>query len=476
MEATYLKIASFFLEERKLLNFYIDYKTGEDPLGIYPPKEIGALGYDNYHIGLFENASFEEHVAHVSSVFNSIGDSFYLSKNQNRALSAAMYNYFCKQVGIQYEFEEFEKAYIKGAYYQTYEKDISTLTTSVDWSSVREYFEKENYLNFVSFVKEFENTVKSDVGLKNLFSKQEDFLLVELAIRNIGRRHFVSIDNYYYPYREYYSTVKNTLIYIDVEESKIPLNSLPNHNAFYLSKDEPFPWSDQVRMSLITHLDYKDDGLGNYSLKFNLPASQNNVVGSNFSLDFYDADVVKVSLKQVLRYSQNRIQHIASGDDKSGICLQALLEFFTPVFPINYHVSFNSFKSHSPKDHAYFKYGLHTSESELHYRYSFMFQHLKGKGLLSKRFVGYCMYLHDQTDRFSTDVLHEDIWLKLPYWEIPRIQQIVLREYLIKLSDDILNDEPEDDTDWDEHDSRHQINDGLDDLNSADPQWYWNID
>lgn len=504
MTETYLKIASFFWEEHSLLNFFVKYNEGEHPFGIYPPKEPEAFGYGDYPPVLFIMTAVPENYAAVSDVFKHFGQSDYLSSEQNYAISATMYYYYCKQTGVVFDFD-----HLKGAYpfevassAKIFERNESISHTKIDWSLVHNFFEEYDYKKYIDFVNDFENIVYSNDNLKTLFKNTQNLLLAELALKNIGRSHFVSKEPYEKKSHVYYDEGQGGLTHKLLTQSEVCLNSIHQRNAFYLSAQSNSPWPPSMRLSLCTHFEYTDDHQGNYSLKFHLPASQSKVVKSNFSEDFGDKDVVEVPIGQLFRYSQNYIDFIASGREKPELHLEAVVEYFTPILPINHHVNYKNFDNLREVDRDLANYYEYGSDSTHEHRYSFMYQHLKGKSILSPRFVSYCEYLHDlalnqpvmrnNTEEsnamksqqgigwsLSENIYKEDFKLYLPFWEIPRLQQIVLENYLQKHHEEILEKEfrsEQEEENWSWQDERDWINDGLDDFYNADPNWRLNID
>ena len=466
MTETYLKIASFFWEEHLLLNFFVKYNEGESPFGIYPPKEPGALGYHDYPPVLFIMAANNENNAAVSEVFKYFGKSDYLSSEQHYAISAALYNYFCKHTGAAFEFNNLKDAYpLEVASNETlFQNNASTSDIKTDWSLVHEFFEEHDYKQYIEFVTDFKCIVDSDANLKALFKNTQNLLLAEMALKNIGRSHLVGIEPYEKKSDYYYDEEQGRLLYKEIAQSDVCLNSIKQRNAFHLSAQSNSPWPLSIRLSLCTHFEYTDDYQGNYSLKFHLPASQSKVVKSNFSMVFGDEDVVEVPIGQLFRYSQNYIDFIASGREKPELHLEAIVEFFTPILPINHNVIYKNFDKLREVDCDLANYYQYGSNCTHEYRYSYMYQHLKGKSILSPRFVSYCEYLHDlalpqsvmqnNTEEsnvmksqqghdwsFSENIYKEDFKLFLPYWEIPRLQQIVLENYLWKHEKEILEKE-----------------------------------
>jgi hypothetical protein len=503
MTETYLKIASFFWEENSLLNFFVKYNEGEHPFGIYPPKETGVFGFRDCPPVIFMSSGSGNY-ADIIYVFNNFGRSDYLSSEQTFAICATMYYYYCKQTGVVFDFD-----YLKGEYplevassAKIFENNESISHTKIDWRLVHNFFEEYDYKKYIDFVNDFENIVNSNDYLKTLFKNTENILLAELALKNIGRSHLVIEELYEKKSNVYYDEELGELKHISLTQSEVCLNSIHQRNAFYLSAQSNCPWPPSMRLSLCTHFEYTDDDQGNYSLKFHLPASQSKVVKSNFSENFGDKDVVEVPIGQLFRYSQNYIDFIASGREKPELHLEAVVEYFTPILPKNHHVNYKNFDNlrEVNRDLAnYFEYG---SDSTHEHRYSFMYQYLKGKSILSPRFVSYCEYLHDlafhqpimrnNTEESnamksqqgldllnSENIYKEDFKLYLPFWEIPRLQQIFLENYLKKQLEEILGKEfrsEQEEENWSWQDERDWINDGLDDFYNADPNWGLNID
>jgi hypothetical protein len=80
---------------------------------------------------------------------------------------------------------------------------------------------------------------------------------------------------------------------------------------------------------------------------------------------------------------------------------------------------------------------------------------------------------------FSENIYLEDFKLFLPYWEIPRLQQIVLENYLQKYEKEILEKEfrsEQEEENWTWQDERDWIDGGINDFDNADANWRWNID
>jgi hypothetical protein len=262
-----------------------------------------------------------------------------------------------------------------------------------------------------------------------------------------------------------------------LKQSEVIINNVSLRDAFNMSLKTNIPFNCNNKFSLSTHIDYIDDGRGNYSIKYNLPASQNYVIGSNFSLNFSNKDVIEVNLSQVMRYSQNYIDFKNSGKKETYLDFCALREFFTPIFPVNYSVIFENFEKlykNDSKKAEYFSRGKTKFDSDVKFRYSYLYQFLKGNKKLSNRFIDYCMYLHGLSFEGLT---LEEINFQIPFWEIPRMQSIVLEKFLknyyleIDYEQDKLN-HPDSDNDF----YFNEAADGLDDFYNDDPDWYWNID
>jgi hypothetical protein len=173
-----------------------------------------------------------------------------------------------------------------------------------------------------------------------------------------------------------------------------------------------------------------------FFLNFNFPATQINKNNSNFSLEIKSSDFVDVPVNQLFRYSQNYIDFKMSNRDSPGLHLEGIIEFFTPVFPANYIVNYNNFdkiRAVDPLLAAYYEYGATKFEKEINYRYSYLFQHLKGKNILSESYINFCLQLHDkvQTLGCQDNIYSDEVKIKIPYWDVPRIQQVVIENYLI---------------------------------------------
>jgi hypothetical protein len=488
MKATYLKIASFFWKDNELLNFYVDYKSGENPFGTFLP--ISYLGSLNHSVFGLHNRPPLDFIpvwkAHITEVFKDFGHHDYLTDEMIYAISASMCFYYCEQTNHEFNLEEFKAFYSMKKYnvsalkkslpLPTYLDPNYTKPTSahqkpyflresdcekeLDWSKIHNFYTLSDYANLLVFTKNFEEIVCSNPLIQNLFSGFHEIVLAELALKNMGRPHFVAIEAYSkivsYSFLNGGMEEKST----PVKQSEVILNNVCLMNSFNKSLCEDIPCK-YARFSLSTHIDYIDDDRGNYSIRFNLPVSQNDVLGSNFSLNFCDEDVIEVNLKQVMRYSQNYIDFKNSGAKDSYLDFEALREFLTPIFPKDYIVKYNEFESlfisdskraeyfQGPAIKAFIK-GISLVEeedllkkvkydSEINYRFSYLYQFLKNKKILSNRFTEYFMYLHNLS--FSTEnIFEDDQMLCIPFFEIPRMQQIVIENYLIKFWKSIEED------------------------------------
>ncbi len=509
MKATYLKIASFFWKENTLLNFYVDYKSGEDPFGTFSPTAYsGSLEHSVFGIHNRPPIDFKPvWGANINQVFKDFGHCDYLSDEMTFAISASMCFYYCQQTSQVFNLEIFNEFYSLEKYDFSNSHESLTLPTyldpfyispsdptekhyklnrpnlgekELDWSKVHNFFTDDDYVNYSVFAENLEKIVNLNSELKGLFKGFDEILLAELALKNIGRPHFVGIDSYSPKLQHRFFSSK--MLKKSIELSEVILNNNCLRDAFNLSLIENIPCSNSL-FSLSTHIDYSDDEKGNYSIKYNLPVSQNEVLGSNFSINFSDNDLIEVNLKQVMRYSQNYIQYKYSNDTNQypTIDFGAIREFYTPIFPIDYEVEYNHFENlvnSNPNLANYFKSGGRSPESKIDYRYSYLYQFLKDKKVLSNRFIEYCKYLHNISFT-AENIYEEDQKLVIPFWEIPRMQQIVIENYLIKFM--VLQCEEEDyesefENDYSLKEDRGHVNDGLSDFYDVDPDWHWNID
>jgi hypothetical protein len=508
MKATYLKIASFFWKDNTLLNFYVDYKTGEDPFGTFLPiSYTGSL--NNSVFGFYNRPPLDFKpvcIADISQVFKNFGNYDYLLSEMNFAISASMCFYYCQQTNQEFnldvfrEFYSFEKynfsiplisiplpTYLDNNYTEPVYPSVKLYKLSdyhngdnLDWSKVHNFYTEDKYSNYLEFAENFEQIVNLNSSIKLLFSGYNEILLAELALKNIGRTHFIGVDRYYSKtYLGFFNSELQKKS-IQIEQSEVILNNICLWNAFNMSYYENIPCRDSL-FSLSTHIDYNDDEKGNYSIKYNLPVSQNETLGSNFSKNFCNDDVIEVNLKQVMRYSQNYIQFKHTSWEYPDSNFEALREFFTPIFPIDYEVVYNHFEHLYKSDQKradYFKKGGTKSDSGIGFRYSYLYQFLKDKKILSNRFIEYCRYLHNLS-LSSVKIYEDDQKLFMPFWEIPRMQQIFIEKYLQNFWVKEFEEEYDDsdfEKDYSLKELRGFINDGLDDFYDADPHWHWNID
>jgi hypothetical protein len=480
MKATYLKIASFFWKDNTLLNFYVDYKSGKNPFGTFLP--ISYSGSLNHSVFGFHNRPPIDFKpvsnAHISDVFKDFGHYDYLTDQMIYAISATMCFYYCEQTNHEFNLVEFKEFYFlekhdfsaskKSFPLPTYLDPYYTKSTShpekpyllrksdreieLDWSKIHNFYTMRDYTNHLVFAENFEKIVCSNLLIKNLFLGFHEILLAELALKNMGRPHFIAIEKYFQTTSYSFLNSEMEEKSIHAKQSDVILNNICLMNSFSRSLYENISCKYE-RFSLSTHIDYIDDEKGNYSIKYNLPVSQNDVLGSNFSINFCDEDVIEVNLKQVMRYSQNYIDFKNSGTKNSYLDFEAIREFFTPILPIDYIVKYNDFTdlyNTDPKRAAYFqgpvvnalKKGISFNEEEdilkkvkydagIDYRFSYLYQFLKEKKILSKKFIVYSKNLYNLS--FSADNFYEDDQkLFIPFWEIPRMQQIVLEKLLSK--------------------------------------------
>lgn len=516
----YLKTASFFLKDNKLLNFYVEYKRGENPFGTFLP--ISFKGHKDTLFG-FHNRPPKDfkslYIANISRVFKGF-DYDFITDELTYAISASMCFYYCQKTNHEFNLDVFKEFYFLERYNFSSSNELVSLPTyldpdykartlhpekpylsgrmydgevELDWSEIHNFFTEKDYTNYLVFVENFEGIVNSNSSLTFLFSGMNEIILAELVLKNIAKPYFVVIEEYHKETMCGLFDNENQLRYFSLKQSEVIINNVSLRSAFNISLKTNIPFNN--KFSLSTHIDYIDDGKGNYSIKYNLPASQNDVIGSNFSLNFSNKDVIEVNLAQVMRYSQNYIDFKNSGNKENYLDFDALREFFTPIFPKDYVVGYNNFEglfNSDPKLADYykgpqvlfkkgFKKELDLSkqlkyDSGIDFRFSYLYQFLKNKNILSNKFIEYCKYLHKLT--FSSENIYvDDLKIFIPFWEIPRMQQIVLENFLknyyleIEYDLDKLN-HPDSENDF----YFNEAADGLDDFYNDDPDWYWNID
>ena len=530
MKLTYLKIASFFWKDKTLLNFYVDYKSGENPFGTFLPSFNSGSSYHSV-FGVYNRPPLDFKPvwnADIDLVFKDFGHYDYLTDEMTYAISASMCFYYCLQNNYEFNLDEFKEFYSLETYdFSSSNKSLllpiyldpdytkhsshpekrhflkrNVGEKEIDWTKVHNFYTEEDYANYLVFAENFEKIVSSNSFIKILFSGLDEILLSELALKNIGRPHFIGIEEFSpkATYRFFNNEMQAKSI--QVKQSEVIINNICLMDSFNMSLHESIPCK-QFRFSLPTHIDYTDDDKGNYSIRYNLPASQNDVLGSNFSKKFFNDDVIEVNLKQVMRYSQNYIDFKNSGAQVSYLDFEAIREFFTPILPIDYIVKYNDFEDlfkTDPKRAGYFqgpevkafKKGINFNEEEdlskkvkydsgINYRFSYQYQFLKNKKILSNRFIEYCKYLHNLS--FSSEnIFEDDQKLLIPFWEIPRMQQIVLEKFLKSFysgftDEQIQLTEEEYERNLKEYlESKDFENDGVDDFYDSDPDWHWNID
>jgi hypothetical protein len=502
MSVTFLKIASFFRDENTLLSFYVLYTKGEDPFGIFPPTDPGALVWHKDAAPRLELALAEnpEGGNHVCNVFNGIGESNYLTPELDFAICAAMYNFYCQTKGEKFEFETF-KANYSWQIPSTYtEQEISVAPhKEINWQNINDFFVNNEYKNYIEFVALFDDFLNSNNDLKLLFNETQHILTAEIALRNIGRQHFLVKESYDKEEGIQYMDNSGNWQYRVETQADFCLNFHKQRNLFYLNKY--FNLNRYYPISLFTHFEFSDDQRGNYSLKFNAPASQNSLIGSNFSKDFESSEIISVDLKILLRYSQNYLEYIASKSNKDsiGLNLYSLIELITPILPLDNYTEF---------DHYHYEY-LIENKSDLakffrkregaesifkkngkEFVYSSFYKHLKEKNMLSHPFIKYCEYLHglpstysDKNDNLPLIFPNSDqniytlsFKLFMPFWEIPRIQTYVLEKYISNYNLWLEFKSQHEEENYSMQEQQDWINDGLDDCASGDPYWYWNID
>ncbi len=478
---TYLKIASCLVDERNLLNFYIEFHHHQDVFGIYPPTKTIALGCNGpFFIDELLNNQLE-HIAEVSEVLANYGSSNYLNIEQRYTLSVLMYLNYCDILNIESFVENYKNVfYLESTPNDKLIGEMLDLKEFVNWDEMYSFYEKDNYSQYVQFVQNFISVVKKNANIIQACYKPSDLFILELAIKNIGRPHFVVIEPYFEVFEVSNGTMNDKPLRIKQREEI--LNFSPLRKSFDNNTFRSTPWLFNLDLSLSTHIEISQKKHGDYEIKKHLPFSINKGVGSNFSAEINDQDVVRVNLKDVLRNSQNYLDFITSKKHEPDINLLVLIEYLSPFYPIDYMWEYLDIDFEQTDDFS-------IEEILMDMRYSPIFKFLEGRHTISKRFKKYCDYLFTflvnyriKEDGNRRDLYQDDFYVYLPFWEIPRIQSIRVENYSYRLHWKWYREELEVDAEIEEqkmiskYGKNYWKDDGLDDFSNSDVNWYWNID
>lgn len=417
MKIIYQNIANFGIRSSSnLFQFFVEYKQGENPYGVYLPEK------ENY----FTNYNILTWLKELVSGKNYLPDFLY---------------FFRKPLGISNEINEATCLMVIRAmffYKETQTKSIGNDNLEKSWLDFKSeydftyprsheefvnFYNQDNYKNYKAFLNNFEHYISmfnADCDIKEIIA---EILVLELFMKNIGRQHFAS-----------FQIMRG--------------DSLSHFMDFSLS-DEEYPLSSDY-LTNTSYFEYSNPQFGSYQIILNWPWCISNEINSDFEKNFTDQEQISVPLKDLLRYSNNYINYKLKTSDHFFKNYTNFLEWVLPVIPNNYEYKIQP----SALVDSFITENNITIDQRC--QLSPHYEFLAGNAKLSNSYKDYCLSLFKDTVNNSVNIYESPSLIKMPFWELSRIQLVMLKigileeeaqeyEYMSRLAceDDLPQEEEE---------------------------------
>jgi hypothetical protein len=397
MKITYQNIANFSVGTPWfLVQFFVEYKEGQDPFGIYLPEKELFFKANNILSWL------EELVSKRSNNFQ-LFDTFLFLNEKSEIIKHDTYQHVIKAMFF---------------YKETFAKEISTDDLEKNWLLIinekdegfvksqlleefANFYNENNYKNYFDFVLDFEkhlHTFNPNIDLNQII---DEILVIELFIKNIGRYHMSSSVVFGYDAIEHFVNC---------------------------SQDEYYenPW-DPENLIHTTHFEFDDTSSGNNKVTLNWPWCLNHKINSNVEKDFEDSDYVAVKLSDLMRYSQNYI-NLRRGEINH--YFRDFLHLYEGVVPIvPYYFRFRTQQSVFLSEHNKILGNSNNQNQDKPFSpyYSFLGEKLK----VSRKYASCCLKLYNDFYFKIENIYESKILITIPFWEIPRIQLVMSKQYIL---------------------------------------------
>ena len=453
---TYVNIGTFLKNENTIIKFFASSSNGIDPFNFIVPSSTNVLtGFLLGERGIPKILKFvdtESTINFIDNLKNQILKVFILYYSQNNFLPFLLHEV------IESNERLLGNIWWRNSAGEEYE-DF--------WHVLLLFFENNDYQEFKQFVDGFENFVKTKCWSHGILNKLNEFLLCELMLKDVTRTYFI-IEN---ELLEKVNLVFNDYTYTQSLCNQDPkyFNNTQLINFILMQKNDK-PISIIHAISNSTHIEIIENQFHNFTFEFRIfwTASRTNKINSNISNENILESCIQINLKNILRYSENYIEAQKHG---SFINFNELIENLVITLPESGFSPMFITKNEKWVDPEKQKFIINDN-----------FKRLANNVKISDSYFNYCKYLISLLKYCNyEDLYNDDIIVKIPIWEISRIQHLNLEKYYRleyiegeweeqKYEDWIAMGMPTKD-DWD------QIrDDGLDDFNQIDPDWIWNID
>lgn len=406
---TYLKIASFTTSSWfHRLEFFIEQNSNRDQYEIHPPK--GQNFFQTYNaLNWLKDVDF--------SIYNSpiIFEYFNQRKHSPQTeiseylisiIVSTMYKYWITNTTpYQYPKNELEQKWVQfrdqTECYNLFDEDAHHIESYLE--DYVKFYNSNNYENYIKFISKFEEYIFQLNPQYDLEKSYWELLLSELILKNLGRPFFINSISY-------------GIDEVDHMKSK-------KYDFYFGNILQP------QNLSLASHINFSNNSIDNFKIEVNWPWCLNSLLKSNIHKKISTEEYVTINLKDILKYSQNLINSRFKNSNYYFKNFVDFYECFIPIFSKNYAFQNTELNLEN---------GNEINEIfiiERNVKFSSKYPHLVNDIKISESFIHYCLGFEKYLNVAPKNIYLDDFYLRIPFWEIPRIQSINLELFIIEQDD-----------------------------------------
>jgi hypothetical protein len=434
MKITYQNIANFSLgDPSNLFQFFVEQKEGEDPFGIYIPKEHSFFSDDNI-LNWLDQMVLTDSIRAYFGDFSIEQRGAYgnIKKDTFQIVAKTMFSYketFAKKNSAN----ELEEKWLN----IIIEKDRNFFKSQL-LDEFANFFNENNYSNYIAFVIDFEKHLvrfNPNIDFNQII---DEILVLELFMKNIGRNYISSTNC--------------------LSGDRLDLFVNCSYDSYY-----DFPLSPE-NLSLTTHFEYDKISFGNYIITLNWSWCINHVINSNIEKEFQDVEIVKVKLCDLLRYSQNYINLRKGIKNHYFRDFLHLYEGVVPIVPAYFHFTTQQSIFLSEQNKILGEGSKKNKDNPCSPFYLFLGDKFK----LSGKFLNYCSTLYHEKFFAIDNIYKSSILIPLPFWEISRIQLVMFKQYVLADDAKYWESRMQDDAFYAFDDENYSSNENFDQEDTSD--------
>ena len=402
---TYLKVGSFLIKDplEGAIDFFVEFNSAENPFGFFLPSTDNFFNKNNVFSFISDAFLQKSNEPDFFQIFKK--DYYHLTKPEEicEIIISTMYKHQqCRSNNTYISNDELQINWLK------FKKESFSLTSSESCYQFFNFYNKENYKNYIQFVNNLQNRIKYYNSNFNIPNHLPMLLLSELIMKNLNKTFFINIVSLNYDGLDYYNK-KSFDGYYD--------NLLHEYN-----------------LGLSTHLEFQKN-TGEFKILLHWPWCLNKMLDSNFEKKISEETLIKINLKEILRYSQNFVNYKLNIKNYCYKNFENLFETFIPLLPFNY--KYNTLEIDETLEinkNNFYHINTNFENIKIHeikYKLSETFSKLNQKINFSKNYLQYCVYFHDLKYDAPENIYEKDFFIILPFWEIPRLQSLFVEKFLI---------------------------------------------